>query len=512
MAGITRATAAIFSTTGLTPTAGFGAAANGTTTTEAGTSNSVSNIQTGTSGAWAGGWISAVLGASKFPAVEDMNAINNVFSTQIAYILERGIPEYDAGTSYNTGDIARGIGLTTLYASVGNGNIGNALSNATYWTFLCDLAGLTASVFTGGTSTGSANAQTLASVVPASGLTPSNGQTIIFTAGYTNTGSATLAITAPSIGATAIKKDSGSGLVNLVAGDITAGDTIYVSWNSTSSVWVLTSGLALGALAYLGLAAPSGLLYSSGGNLNSYVPTTISGNLPTAMSGTNTTAAITVSAGQCSDSTNATQMQGAGYSWAASNGNAINGTDAGSSTLANSTTYHMFLCSGASGTGTFASASLTPTFPTGYATYKRRIFSFTTNSSGAPLVIAPVEIAGGGMDVVLSAGATAQTASVSGTASTVTITNVPTGITVKPNIRIANQTSSQYVLVSSLAASDLAPNNGGTAPGNSCQNPGGQTIANPNIITNTSAQIRARASGSDSLYIYLDGWQDFRRT
>ena len=249
MAGITRATAQIFSTTGLTGTGGFGAGANGTTTTEAGSSNNLANIQEGTSGEWAGGWLGATLGGSKFPAVEDMNAVDNVFSTQIAYILERGIPEYDAGTTYQANDIVRGVGLTTLYASVGS-NVGNPLNNPTYWTFLCDLANLATNVFTGGTTTGSANAQTLASVSPTSGLTPSNGQTIIFTAGFTNTGSATLAITSPSISATAIKKDSGSGLVNLVAGDITVGDTIYVSWNSTSSVWVLTSGLALGTAAY----------------------------------------------------------------------------------------------------------------------------------------------------------------------------------------------------------------------------------------------------------------------
>src|SRR5581483_6624956 len=97
------------------------------------------------------------------------------------------------------------------------------------------------------------------------------------------------------------------------------------------------------------------------------------------ISGSSTTAAFAISSGQASDSTNATYITCAGYSWAASTGNAINGTYAGSSTLAASTTYHVFICSGASGTGSFVSASLTPTVPSGYNTYSRRIGSFQTN-------------------------------------------------------------------------------------------------------------------------------------
>lgn len=142
MAGIARATQQIFSTTGLTPTGGFGAAAAGTTTTEAGSSNSVANIQTGQSGVWNAGWLSAVLGASKFPAVEDMNGIFNVITNQIAYLLERGIPEYDSGTSYNIGDVCKGIGSSLLYKSLTNANLGNALSSSANWLLCCDLAAI----------------------------------------------------------------------------------------------------------------------------------------------------------------------------------------------------------------------------------------------------------------------------------------------------------------------------------------------------------------------------------
>jgi len=133
MAGITRATAQLFATTGLTPTGGFGAGANGVVTTEAGSSNTLSNIQTGQSGSWAAGWLAATLGSTKFPAIEDMNSVDNYLTTQIAYLLERGIPEYDAGTTYNIGDVTRPVGGFPLYTSLTNANTGNALSNGTYW-------------------------------------------------------------------------------------------------------------------------------------------------------------------------------------------------------------------------------------------------------------------------------------------------------------------------------------------------------------------------------------------
>src|SRR6185437_993033 len=180
MAGLTRTTQQIFATTGLTPTAGFGAAAAGTTTTEAGSSNTPANLQTGTAGAWAGGLLSAVLGASKFPAVEDINAVLNVITNQLAYILERGLPEYDTGTTYNQTDVVRNSGTYQLFGSKTDSNMGNALPTApnsnTNWLYLGDLSTLSGiNVFTGGTTTGSANAQALASVVSAqSGFT--NGQ------------------------------------------------------------------------------------------------------------------------------------------------------------------------------------------------------------------------------------------------------------------------------------------------------------------------------------------------
>lgn len=146
MAGISRATAQLFGTTGLTPASGFAGAANSDLSTEIGSSNTVANIQSGISGEWAAGWLAATLGSSKFPAIEDLNAVDLVFSTQIAYLLERGIPEYDAGTTYNIGDICRAVGLSTIYKSLINANTGNALSNGTDWQFCGDLANIAGAI------------------------------------------------------------------------------------------------------------------------------------------------------------------------------------------------------------------------------------------------------------------------------------------------------------------------------------------------------------------------------
>lgn len=144
MAGIPRATQVVFGSTGNVGTDGFGAAANGNIGTEVASSSDVPTIQTGTSGAWAAGWLAATLGASKFPALEDMNAVFYVLTTQLAYLFERGMAEYDAGTTYNIGDICKGVGTSNIYKSIADSNTGQSLGNASYWLLCGDLTALSA--------------------------------------------------------------------------------------------------------------------------------------------------------------------------------------------------------------------------------------------------------------------------------------------------------------------------------------------------------------------------------
>jgi hypothetical protein len=245
------------------------------------------------------------------------------------------------------------------------------------------------------------------------------------------------------------------------------------------------------------------------------------GCLPSAMSGTNTTAAITVSAGQVADSSGNVLMSCAGYTWAVTNGNAINGTDAASSTLANSTTYHMFLCSGSSGTGVYASASLTPTFPSGYTAYHRRIFSFNTYTNGSPVTYTAVETEGGSylawlnsqiLDISFSGQSTSRIA--------YTLT-VPAGIRVQPLGRSSNNSASNVVIYTSGDETDVAPTtvsnqNFGSSPGFDI---GGSSSASTLtwgggiLTTNTSGQIGARASASSvDINWVTRGFKDWRRS
>lgn len=291
------------------------------------------------------------------------------------------------------------------------------------------------------------------------------------------------------------------------------GQAISSVSGNTSKAATITGSLTNGHVAVFD---SSGNI-KDGGAVPSLVYSSIAGCLITSLTGSSTTAAATITAGQAADSTNASYITCAGYSWAASNGNAINGTDAASSTLANSTTYHIFVCSGGSGTGTFCSASLTPTFPTGYATYSRRIGSFKTNGSGAPLPFTQIESSGGAIINYLTTQVQDINTSATGNSSRTLYTmTVPQGISVQWNGRIGT-TTGQNVIITSPFETDVAPSplgNPNITPGYDLQDPtSGALFANFEKITNTSGQIGARASNnSTTLYGYTSGWIDFRRS
>lgn len=81
------------------------------------------------------GW-SAALAANEAPFMEEMNGVQYVFSKQLAYLFQEGIPEYDANTEYFTGAMAKGFNtdnVPVIYRSLTDNNIGNDLSNAAHW-------------------------------------------------------------------------------------------------------------------------------------------------------------------------------------------------------------------------------------------------------------------------------------------------------------------------------------------------------------------------------------------
>jgi hypothetical protein len=74
--------------------------------------------------AWLNGLNNALIG-NRSPAIEDLNGLFYVLSRQIAYLLQSGVPEWDTGTTYFTGQIVRGIGTAVLYQSMTDSNAGN---------------------------------------------------------------------------------------------------------------------------------------------------------------------------------------------------------------------------------------------------------------------------------------------------------------------------------------------------------------------------------------------------
>ncbi len=339
-------------------------------------------------------------------------------------------------------------------------------------------------IYEGGTSTGSANAQVV--TLTPTGYTNAVGNFFTFIAGFTNTASMTINLAAT--GAQQLYKYNSVSHTSLSANDIVAGN-FYI-------------GFYDGTIAVLLNPASSTVTQLS-----------IAGCLISAIAGNKTTATLTVASGQAADSTGALYITSAGYSWAASNGNAINGTDAAAATLANSTTYHVFLCAGGSGTGTFVSASLTPTLPGGYNSFSRRIGSFVTTNTGSPIPYASDEISGGASLNYL----TTQTQDIAtGAQATARITyalNVPSGIKVQAIIR-ACCSSVATVLFTSGDQTDVAPGVFNAAPaydatGNGVTN----FFVTPFLTTDTTGSIGARAStGGVSITATTLGWMDWRRS
>lgn len=81
------------------------------------------------------GWLSAIL-ADKSPWEEDMNAVLFAITSQLAYLLQEGMPEYDPNTTYYIGALVKNVdnqGKITIYKSLTDENTGNAVTNPTYW-------------------------------------------------------------------------------------------------------------------------------------------------------------------------------------------------------------------------------------------------------------------------------------------------------------------------------------------------------------------------------------------
>lgn len=126
MPKITRALQKIFgSTAGGTEIGQFGSLAAGTPTY---TTNPVSIQQLSN---FLQGWYGAVISGAS-PAIEDMNALFYLITYQLAYLMQQGVPEWNASTEYYIGSMAQdGNGI--VYVSLVDNNLNNALTNSAFW-------------------------------------------------------------------------------------------------------------------------------------------------------------------------------------------------------------------------------------------------------------------------------------------------------------------------------------------------------------------------------------------
>ena len=79
------------------------------------------------------GWRAAVLSTRNYPTLQEMNGLQKVFSQQIAYNLQSGIPEWDSETTYYSNQFCSVAG--NIYVSLVDNNLDNnpATDDGTNW-------------------------------------------------------------------------------------------------------------------------------------------------------------------------------------------------------------------------------------------------------------------------------------------------------------------------------------------------------------------------------------------
>lgn len=79
------------------------------------------------------GWFACVLGSGTVnaPTIQDMNSLMFLMTYQLAYLMEQGVPEWDATTTYYVGSIVSDSG--NLYVSLVNASLNQAVNQQLYW-------------------------------------------------------------------------------------------------------------------------------------------------------------------------------------------------------------------------------------------------------------------------------------------------------------------------------------------------------------------------------------------
>lgn len=86
--------------------------------------------------AYTNGWNDATYSANLLPPLEEFQALQYLFSRQLAYLFQDGIPEWDSSTTYYKGALVKKIqtdGSFILYASLADNNTNNVVTDTTKW-------------------------------------------------------------------------------------------------------------------------------------------------------------------------------------------------------------------------------------------------------------------------------------------------------------------------------------------------------------------------------------------
>lgn len=127
MAKLVREDAKVFgSTAGFQQIAQFGSLAAGspTYTTDPSTIQALTN--------YLNGWYDAAIGGNS-PAIQDMNALFYLYAYQIAYLMQEGIAEWHATTTYYIGSLALDSASGLVYRSLIDNNLNQAFTVAGAW-------------------------------------------------------------------------------------------------------------------------------------------------------------------------------------------------------------------------------------------------------------------------------------------------------------------------------------------------------------------------------------------
>lgn len=307
--------------------------------------------------------------------------------------------------------------------------------------------------------------------------------------------------------------DNGANKITLIAPSSIASDKTVTFQDITGTLYV-TGGTDV-AIADGGTGASTADAAVTSLALASYFPGMLYG-LTLSNNGSDATNDIDIAVGVANDSTNVRVMKLTGAltkrldaAWAVGTGNG--GLDTGA--IAN-TTYHMWLII-RSDTGVvdvlFSTSASAPTMPTNYD-YKRRIGSIVRSGGAIKTFVQTNDVFMLGTPVL-----DVDAANPGGTAQTRTL-SVPLGIKVSAIVgHTLIDTGSgvtQAALLSDLAQPDVAPSTsmwdvlivsvGTTDMVNTIEK---------EVVTNTSAQIRSRMSGSSASHteeIFTFGWRDNR--